>query len=138
MGFVLLFQHGADTDRAFLGELDGVADQVGQDLFQPQCITAQADGRIPINDADQFQVLLMGGWGEHGQRILNQIAEVERLIVENQFASLNFREIENLVDDRQQVVSGLFYGAQVLLLAIAQLGTLQQVAEADNAVQGCT
>ncbi|VVN08831.1 hypothetical protein PS659_03748 [Pseudomonas fluorescens] len=56
-------------------------------------------------------------------------------MVEHQLAGLDFREVENLVDDAQQAVGGFFDGAQVVELAWGQLAFLQQVSETENAVE---
>ncbi len=77
----------------------------------------------------------MRGRGEDGQGVLQQVAQVERDIVEHQLAGLDLREVENLVDDAQQVVSGFLDGAQVVELARGQLAFLQQMGEAQNAIE---
>lgn len=76
VAFVL--EHGAYGDGAALGELDGVADQVGEDLLQPLRVALQLDRGIPVDQADQFQLLLVGGRSQHGQGVLDQVAEIER------------------------------------------------------------
>ncbi|VVN48898.1 hypothetical protein PS681_06148 [Pseudomonas fluorescens] len=121
--FVFFFQHRSSDDGAFAGELDGVADQIGEDLFQTQRVT------------DQFQLLGVRGGGEDGQGVLQQIAQIERNVVEHQFAGLDFREVEDLVDDPQQAVGGFFDGAQIVELARGQFAFLQQMGEAENAVE---
>ncbi|VVP48613.1 hypothetical protein PS732_05293 [Pseudomonas fluorescens] len=77
----------------------------------------------------------MSGGGENRQGVLQQVAQVERNVVEHQFAGLDFREVENLVDDPEQAVGGLFDGAQIVELARGQFAFLQQVGEAENAVE---
>ncbi|MNV25331.1 hypothetical protein D3C71_1164270 [compost metagenome] len=133
--FVFFFKHGAGNDGAFAGELDRVADQVGEDLLEPQRITHQRQRRVAVNQAHQFQLLGVGGRGEDGQGVLQQVAQVERNMVEHQFAGLDLREVEDLVNDPQQAVGGFFDGAQVVELARGQLAFLQQVRETENAVE---
>lgn len=77
----------------------------------------------------------MGGWGEDGQGVLQQVAQIERNMVEHQFAGLDFREVEDFVDDAQQAVGGLFDGAQVVELARGQFAFLQQMSETEDAVE---
>jgi hypothetical protein len=133
--FVFVFEHGARDDGAFAGELDRVADQVGEDLLEPQRVADQRQRRVAVDQAHQFQLLGVGGRGEDGQGVLQQVAQVERDMVEHQLAGLDLREVEDLVDDPQQVVGGLFDGAQVVELARGQFAFLQQMGEAENAVE---
>ena len=52
--------HDANDDLAVLGELDGVADQVDEDLGQPAGIADQRLGHVRGHLAGQFQALLLG------------------------------------------------------------------------------
>ena len=133
--FLFFFDHRAGDDGAFAGELDRVADQVGQDLLEAQRVAHQRQRRVAVDQAHQLQLLGMGGGGEDGQGVLQQVPQVERDAVEHQLAGLDLREVEDLVDDAQQVVGGFFDGAQVVQLARGQLAFLQQVGEAEDAVE---
>lgn len=133
VAFVL--EHGAHGDGAALGELDGVADQVGEDLLQPLRVALQLDRGIPVDQADQFQLLLVGGRSQHGQGVLDQVAEIEREVFQNQLAGLDLREIEDLVDDPQQAFRRFLDGREVVLLARAEFALLQQVGETEDAVE---
>ncbi len=73
--------------------------------------------------------------GENRQGFLDQVAQVERHAVEHQLARLDLREVENLVDDAEQAVGGLLDGCQVILLARRQFALLQQVGEAEDAIE---
>ena len=132
---VLVFGHDPHADRALMGELDGIADQVGEDLLEPHGVAAQAQRGVTVDDAHQLQALVMGAGGEHGQSVIDQVAQVEREVFQNQLAGLDLGEVQDLVDDRQQVVGGFLDGRQVFLLAAAHLGALQQTAEAEDAIQ---
>ena len=132
---VVIFKHGPHGDRAFAGELDRVVNQVGEDLLEPQRVAHQRQRRVAVHQADQLQAFLVGRGGEHGQGVLEQIAQVERGAVEHQLAGFDFREVENLVDDAEQVVGRLFDGVQVIELARGEFAFLQQVGEAQNAIE---
>ena len=131
--FVL--DHGAHDDGAFAGELDRIADQVGQYLLQAQRITAQSQRCVAVDQADQLQLLFMGCGGEDGQGVLQQVAQVEGDGFEHQLARFDLGEIEHLIDDAEQAVGGFLDGRQVILLARAELALLQQVGEAKDAVE---
>ncbi len=134
--FLFVFEHGAGDDGAFAGELDRVADQVGEDLLESQRIAQQCQRRVAIHQAHQFQLFRMGGRGEDGQGVLQQVAQVEGHAVEHQLAGFDFREIQNLVDDTQQAVGGFFDGAQVIQLSRGHFAFLQQMGETENAIEG--
>ncbi len=131
----LVFDHRADHHGAFVGELDGVADQVGQHLLEPQRIAHQRQRRVAIDKADQLQLLGVRGRAEDGQGVLDQVAQVEGHALQHQLAGFDLREVENLVDDAQQAVGGLFDGRQVILLARGEIAFLQQVGETQNPVE---
>ena len=133
VAFVL--EHGAYGDAAVVGELDGVAHQVGQHLFQALRVAHQLQRGVAVDQADQLQVLLVGGGGEDGQGVLDQLAQVERDVLQHQLAGLDLREVEDLVDDPQQAFGGLVDGAQVVLLARGHLALLQQVGETEDAIE---
>ena len=65
----------------------------------------------------------------------NRSRRLNGICVEHQFAGFDFREIEDLVDDAQQAVGGFFDGAQVIELTRRQFAFLQQVGEAENAIE---
>ncbi len=132
---IVVLDHGADGDGAFVGELDRVTDQIGQHLFEAQRIAQQRQRRVAIDQADQLQMLGVCSRGEDGQCVLDQITEVERDAVEHQLAGLDLGEVENLVDDSEQAVGGLLDGAQIILLARSEVAFLQQLGEAEDAVQ---
>lgn len=77
----------------------------------------------------------MRGGGEDGKGVLQQVPQVEGHTVEYQLAGFNLREIEDLVDDAQQVIGGLFDGAQVIQLARRQFAFLQQVGKTEDTVE---
>ena len=88
--FVLVFEHGAHGNGAFTGELDGVVDQVGEDLLEPQRVADQRQRGVAIHQADQFQALVVGRRGEDGQGVLQQVAQIERNVVQHQLAGFDF------------------------------------------------
>ena len=55
-------------------------------------------------------MLLVRRRAEDRQGVLDQIAQIERDVVEDQLAGLDLREVEDLVDDPEQAVSGFFDG----------------------------
>ena len=131
----VLFQHGAYDYGPLFGELDGVVDQVGQDLTNALGITQQVQGHIGINDGRLLQASLLRHGRQHGLHIFNQVVQVERAVLKGQFAGLNLREVENVVDDSQQGICALVDGVEVILLARGHVRAPQQLGKAKDAVE---
>ena len=64
-------------DLAALGELDGVADQVDEDLAEPDRVADQAVGDVGGDLAGQLQALGVGPEGQRLQRVVEAVAEGE-------------------------------------------------------------
>ena len=94
----------AHHDLALLGELDRVADQVGEDLAQrgrgsPRSAAAR---RCRRRDA-QLEALRRGARGEQLDRAFDHACRsVEVDLLEGQLAGLDLGEVEDVVDDGEQ------------------------------------
>ena len=87
-----------------LRELDRVADQVNQDLPQAAGIADEGVGNVLVDVAGQLQPLLVGPQRQRGRRLFHAVAEAEFDLLDFQLAGFDFGEVEDVVDDRQQVV----------------------------------
>ncbi len=87
---------------AALGELDGVAHQVGQHLAQPQRIAAHAGQRGVVLRivGHQFHALALGGVREHGQHFLHQRRQVQVHCLQFHLSGLDLRVVEDVVERR--------------------------------------
>ena len=130
-----VFEHGANHDVTVLGELDGIADQVAEYLAQAQRVAEQVQRSVAVDQADQFQMLGMRVGGKYGETVLDQIAQVERAVIEDQPSGFDLRDVEDAVDDRQQVVGRLLDGIQVVALSCCQAALLQELGEAEHGVE---
>ena len=72
--------------------------------------------------------------GEHPAGPLDRLAQVEVGGIELELARLDLREVEDVVDDRQQRLAGGGDRLGVLALRLVELGVEQQLAHADHAV----
>ena len=93
-----------DDHLAVLGELDRVAEQVDQDLAQPGHVADDHFGCLRGDQVGQLQPLLGSPGGQQVERALDALAQVKRLMLEFQLVGLDLREIEDVVDDRQQAI----------------------------------
>ena len=67
-----------DDDFASLGELDGVADQVDQDLAQPAGVADQGVGDVGRDPAGQLESLGVGPQGQGLQGFIERVAQAKR------------------------------------------------------------
>ena len=111
----------AEDDLALLGELHGVAEQVDQDLPQARHVADDRFGRIRIDDVGQVQALLGSARGQQIERALDALAQVEGLILQFEPVRLDLREVEDVVDDREQRIAAVADRFDKLLLLLVQL-----------------
>src|SRR5207249_1263689 len=93
-----------DENLTLIGELDRVSDQIHQNLPQAIGVTNHQIGHLIRYLASEFDVLFGGSRGKNFQRVIQTIAQPEGRRMKVKFASFNFREIENVVDDLKQRV----------------------------------
>ena len=109
-------QFDVQPDLAALGELDGVVDEVRQDLAEAERVAQQMLGNRRRDMGQELQALvvrLLGG--ERRDRADHFVEpEVRRLDVE--LARLDLREVEDVVDDGQQRRAGVVDLADVVAL----------------------
>ncbi len=116
------------------GELDGVADQVGEHLAQPAGVADQAQRQVGGEAADQLQALGLGARREQLDDVAHRQLDVEGDRLEGQLAGLDLGEVEDVVDHRQQGVAGMLDGGGVIALFGIELGIQQQFRHAHHAV----
>lgn len=92
-----------EANIPLLGELDGIAHVVDQDLAESQFVTDQLIGNIRRYVDDELQSLLVGLFGGQIDQVIEQIIEGEGLRIERQLAGLNLGKIEYIVDDAEQM-----------------------------------
>ncbi len=92
-----------DTDRYFplFGEFDGVARQVDEHLPHPVRIALQPGGDFRGDKGGQFDFFVHGPLAEQFGGAFHYFARIEIDFFKGQFTGLDFREIENVVDDRE-------------------------------------
>jgi hypothetical protein len=91
-------RHG---DRAVLGELDRVAEQVDQDLPDPALVADHRRRAVGGEVGRQVQPLGVGGQRHQIDRPLDARVQRERPFVQGQLARLDLGEVQDVVDDHQ-------------------------------------
>ena len=116
-------------------ELDGVVDVVHQHLTQAQFITHPVGRQVRGDVEDQLQALAGGLVGQQGAQRGQETVEGELRALHAQHAGLDLGDVQHVVDDTQQVMTGLLHVPQMILLPRV-LGRLQgQMRHAHDGVQ---
>ncbi len=127
---------GQDHHLALLGELHGIAQQIDEDLAQAVGVTPHQRRHTGPNVADQLQPLARGHGGHCQRRGLHHQPHIEGRFRQLQPTGLDLREIQDVVDQRQQCLRGLTGNLQEASLFTAQVGVQGQAQHADDAVEG--
>ena len=128
---------GLNSQRNFASicELDGVPNQVGQDLTQTARISEHGLRCFRRGLTQKLESLFIGPEGERFQGRLHALTQVEWRLFQIDFAGLDLREVENVVDDVQQGFSGQLDRLQVLSLLARQVRLQREIGHSDDAVQ---
>ena len=108
--FFLTYQFDTKNDLAALGELDGVAQQVQQNLSNPMHIADQPFGNPRIDVEGQLQSFVVGSHCQGAECFADSFAQFKVRGIEFQFLRLDFGKVEDVVDQRQQRISRRFDG----------------------------
>ena len=89
----------AHHDLAGLGELDGISRQIDEHLPQPHGIPAHSGGHGGVDLAAQLESLGARAQRQDLDRLLDDLAQRELDVLELELARLDFREVQDVVDD---------------------------------------
>ena len=133
---VVVDRDGRDLDRdaAGLGELDRIADQVGQHLAQPVRITAEITLGGRVDQGAQLQPLFGRLGGDDLDHAFDQRLEVEVDGIELDPAGLQLRDVEDVVDDGQQILARRLDRLGEGLLLQVEPARQQQARHAQHAI----
>src|SRR5215831_2930042 len=92
-------------DLAFLGELAGIAQQIEQNLLEPQGIRSECPHVVMGLDHKAVLVLL-GKLSCGADDLIDKARRVHRLGIEFELTSFDLREVQYLVDETQEVGAG--------------------------------
>ena len=122
------------ADCAVLGEFDGVAQQVDQDLTQPHRIAEDEARCIRTQVAGEFQTFQRDARRERFQGVADQVEQIEFDFLDIQLAGFDLGEVEDVVDHPEQVVGRSFHQVELFALLTRELGFQGQVDHAHDAV----
>jgi hypothetical protein len=125
----------ADVDLALGGELDGVADEVDENLAQAERVADEAGGNFRRDKVGGLDVLGPDLGGEEVDGFLDALVEVEGAVLHLEAAGLDLGVIEDVVDDGEERFAADVDGLDALALHVVELGVGQDVGHADDAVE---
>ena len=124
------------SDVARFSELDGIVDQIDQNLPQAQRIAHQVVGHVRSHVNQELQSLFMGLESHHGHHIAEHVIQPERYVLDDQLVRLDFREIENIVDDAEQRGPRAVDFGDIVALLGRQIGFQAKMRQADDGIHG--
>src|SRR5215469_14516085 len=98
----LAFSLNVQHHFAFVGKLDGIAHKVDDDLPETKRIAEDTIRQIGLNVAAQLQFFLVSARGKQAHGVFKGVTEIEISFVEFELSCLDLREIEQVVDQREQ------------------------------------
>ncbi len=127
-----------DHLAAFLGELDGVGEEVEQDLLEPPRIGD--DGRqIWCERGPEHDARALGERLQAAGAILDDLGHVDRGEIELELAGLDLGDVEQVVEKRERVEAALMDVLDIAFVALvadrAEPLLQHQLGEADDRVE---
>ncbi len=95
-----------DPNRPARGEFDRVAHEIEQDLHDADPVAAHTAGHARTHGESQSHALGAGGCREQVDHVLGRARRLEIGFTKLEMVRLDFRQVEDVVDDRQQRVAG--------------------------------
>ena len=129
---------GADHHLALVGELHRVADQVDEDLAQQPRVAANPGGNLRIDVGGERDALLARGHRDDVRNPFDDRDKIERGVLALDLVGLDLGEIEDVVDDRQQVVRGGPRDLRELCKLGGQFRVKHEVETADDSIHRST
>ena len=124
-----------NADRAAFGEFDRVPHQIEQDLPQLRRIADDAGPVITRGHLHQTVALRQARRGLVVKNLCNQQRQVDRPQTERRLATVQPRDVQDVIDLMQQQLARGFHDPQIFALMWLQIGAVQQVDRPDHPVQ---
>jgi hypothetical protein len=121
-----------NDDLASLGELDTVREKVQEHLAEAGLVAEDPGGRDLVDEAAELDPLLPCARRDDVQRALHALAQTERLPLEVEFAGLDLRVVEDVVDYVKERVSARPDDLGELALLARQLSAKQEIGHPDH------
>ncbi len=119
-------------------ELDGVAEEVDEDLEQAIAIADEVGGDVGRDVVKEREALGLDAQGEHALDGGDAVCEGEADGVEIELSGLDAGEVEGVADDAHELLGGGASGGEVVCLLEVEAGAEEELDHADDAVHGRT
>lgn len=125
-----------DGNRPHLCELDGIADQIGQDLTQAGRVGSIPAFGAAIDRGFQLKPFFSARWAEGRNRPVQRLTKRKLDGLQLDLARLDLGQVQHIIDDGQKQVTGRCDCLDHLALPIVQPGVAQDGGHAQDTVQG--
>ena len=122
------------ADRPGARELDRIADQVGENLAQARRVDEVRRPQRRIDAPREKQALAAGHVLEGGVHAVHQARHRAGLRVDLELADLDLREVQDIVDQREERAARFARRGQHVALVKAELAVREQLEHADDRV----
>ena len=129
-----LLRSNANHHLALVGELDGVADQVGHHLPQPARVAHEPVRHVGRDVAGELEALLVGLQRVRPERVAEGVPEAEGDALQIEPPRLDLREVQDVVQEREQRPGRELDGLEALALLAVELRLERDVRHADDGV----
>ena len=123
-----------DTHAALLGEFDGVADEIGEDLPQPHRIGQHQRRRVRRQRRHDLDALRMRARRQEFDDAFDDGARLDLVFFQRQRAGFDLGEVEDVFDQREKRHAGLLDRFDIGALLGNELRFQQQPRHAQHAV----
>ncbi len=123
-----------DPQMSGVGELDRVAHQVQQHLAQAGRVALDAGRHVGQDVDDHLEILFAGTRRHHLRHVLDHVGQYEIQRFELHLAGFDLREIQQVVDHRQQAVGRPVYDRGHAALLAVEVRLQQQFGHCRHAV----
>ena len=125
-----------DTDHhlAAFGELHRIIAKIDQHLPKAQWIADQGGRQLRWRLEKHFERLVLRLHTDQAGQIIEHILESKVDLLEIHFARFDFRKIENVVNDPQQVLGRAVDLVDIVFLLRREIGLQGQVRHTDNGI----
>ena len=121
-------------DLACFGKFHRVGEQVQHDLAQSRHVPDDRRRDVAFEHVRRIEMLFDGTRRDEIQRRLHALAQIERLGLDIHAPGLDLREIEDVVDDRQQRIARLTDRRDVIALLGVERCIQEKAAHSDDRV----
>ena len=117
-------------------ELDGVGGEIHDHLAQAHGIAAKLRGHIRMHETEHLEALLLGGHRHQIRHGFHQGADIQLGGLQLELFGFDLGVVEDIVEDRKQVVGAAADGLGTPALAQVELTVQNQSDHSQDAVHG--